>query len=119
MQICFRNSYSSPLSAAVMWYDPDNCGGDGGGWGTSGWWNLDPGQSVATNVYTSDGNFAVYAEAEDGAVWGGPYGPVDCSAQAFQGCVDIGNTNDTLSLGMRLIQAGSGSYSSCTVNFAA
>jgi hypothetical protein len=116
MQICFQNNYSSPLSAAVMWYDPDGCGGDGGGWGTAGWWNLSPGQSVATNVFTSDGNFAVYAEAEDGEVWAGSYGPVSCVWQAFEGCQGIGNTNDTLSLGMRLIQAGTG-HSSCTVHF--
>jgi len=114
MQICFQNNYTAPLSVAVMFYDPDDCGGDGGNWGTAGWWNLTPGQSVATNVFTSDGNFAFYAEAEDGAYWAGPYGPVDCVWQAFEGCQGIGNTNDTLSLGMRLVQ-GSGSSGPHTV----
>src|ERR1700685_3284723 len=116
MQICFQNSYSALISVAVMYYDSNACTGDPPfGWATAGWWNLNPGQSVATNVHTSDGNFAFFAEAEDGAVWGGAYGPVAATPQPFQGCAGDGSSNDSLSLGMRLVQAGTG-HSKCTVN---
>src|SRR5664280_2303568 len=60
MQVRFQNNYSSPLSVAVMWWDPDGCGDDGN-WGTRGWWNLDPGQSVGTNVWTANRYFYLWA----------------------------------------------------------
>jgi hypothetical protein len=106
MQLCFQNNYSSPLSIAVMWSDQDACPGDDGGWATRGWWNLSPGGSVSTNVWTANRYFYFYAEAENGAVWAGPYGPVDCSWQAFNSCQNIGSTADTLSVGMRQEDAG-------------
>ena len=59
----------------VMWYDTNTCGGDGGNWATKGWWNLSPGQETHTDVWTANRYFYFYAEAEDGAVWNGPYGP--------------------------------------------
>ena len=59
-----------------------------------------------------------FPEAEDGAVWGGNYGPVYANYQAFQGCVEIANTQDNLILGMALIDAGwwFWSYVTYTVN---
>ena len=33
MQLCFRNSYASPVWVAVGWYAPSTCGGDAGDWG--------------------------------------------------------------------------------------
>ena len=118
MQLCFHNNYSSPLSVAVMWYDPGDCGGDGGEWGTRGWWNLNPGGTVHTNVSTGNRYFYYYAEAWNGAVWGGPYGPVDCTWAGFSSCQNIGSTADYLSLGMREVDAGwwFWSYSTFTVN---
>jgi hypothetical protein len=118
MQIAFKNNHSSLLWAAVMWYDTNACGGDGGNWATEGWWNLNPGESVTTDVSSGNRYFCIYAEAEDGTVWGGDYGPVYCNYQAFQGCVAIGNTQDNLILGMALIDAGwwYWAYSSFTVN---
>lgn len=118
MQLCFQNNYSSPLSVAVMWYSPSDCGVDGGNWATEGWWNLNPGDGVHTDVWTDNRYFCFYAEAEDGAVWGGDYGPVYATYQAFQGCVDIANTQDNLILGMALIDAGwwFWSYVTYTVN---
>jgi hypothetical protein len=118
MQLCFQNNYSSPLWVAVMWWNPDSCGGDGGNWSTEGWWNLNPGDNVNTGVGTNNRYFYFYAEAEDGAVWGGDYGPVDATYQAFQGCVGIGSSRDNLSIGMRQEDAGwwVWAYFSYTVN---
>lgn len=105
MQVCFQNNYSSPLSVAVMWWDPDGCGNDGN-WGTRGWWNLGPGGNVHTNVWTDNRYFCFYAEAWDGAVWSGPYGPVYASSDGFDSCVDIGSTADDQFLGMAEVDAG-------------
>jgi hypothetical protein len=118
MQLCFKNNYSSPLSVAVMWYDTSDCGGEGGNWANKGWWNLNPGETVHTDVWTANRYFYFYAEAEDGSVWGGDYGPVYCTYQAFQGCLLIANTQDFLMLGMAQVDAGwwSWSYITYTVN---
>jgi hypothetical protein len=105
MQLCFENSHSSRLWVAVMWYDPSGCG-DYGNWATRGWWNIDPGETVHTNVWTANRYFCFYAEAEDGTVWGGPYGPAYCTYRAFDSCVNIGSTADYLRLGMREVDAG-------------
>jgi hypothetical protein len=101
-----------------MWYDTDACGGEGGNWATEGWWNLNPGDSVHTDVWTDNRYFYFYAEAEDGAVWGGDYGPVYTTYQAFQGCVGSGNTQDYLMLGMAQVDTSwwFWSYITYTVN---
>jgi hypothetical protein len=39
-------------------------------------------------------------------VWNGPYGPVDGTYQAFQGCVGIGSTADNVSVGVQQVDAG-------------
>jgi hypothetical protein len=54
MQLCFKNNYSSPLSVAVMWYDTSDCGGEGGNWANRGWWNLSPGETIHTDVWTAN-----------------------------------------------------------------
>src|SRR5579871_222500 len=105
MQLCFHNSYSSPLWVAVMWYNPGPCGGEGGNWATAGWWQVDPGGTVHTDVWTANRYFYIYAEAEDGAVWGGDYGPVYATNQAFQGCLNIANSQE-FPIGMAQIDAG-------------
>ena len=122
MQLCFSNGYSSPLSVAVMWYSPDTCGGDGGNWETRGWWNLNPGDNVTTNVSTDNEYFYFYAEAWDGAcVGGGPYG-AQVSIYAFDGCIDIGTIvqdgdNPYFDVGFQQVDAGFGpGHSSYTVN---
>lgn len=109
MQVCFQNSYASPLSAAVMWYSPGTCGGEGGDWETRGWWNLNPGDNVHTNVWTDNRYFCFYAEAWDGAVWAGPYG-AEVSIYAFDRCIDIGTSvsdgpSPYFDVGFRLIDA--------------
>lgn len=117
MQICFENNHRAGVWVAVMWYNPDGCGDDGN-WGTRGWWRVNSGQTLHTNVWTDNRYFCFWAQADDGATWSGPYGPVDCNDNAFDSCVDIGSTADNLSLGMQLIDAGwwFWSYITCTVD---
>jgi hypothetical protein len=106
MQLCFKNNHSSLISVAVIWYDPNSCGGEGGNWSTEGWWDISPGNETHTSVWTGNRYFYFFAEAQDDTVWNGPFGPVDATPQAFRGCVDIGSTADSLSLGMRQVDAG-------------
>jgi len=117
MQLRFHNQHSSPLSVAVMWWNPDGCRDDGN-WGTRGWWNLQRGDTVGTNVWTLNRYFYFYAEGWDGTVWAGQYGPVMCSEHAFDRCLDIGSSGDDMALGMREVDAGfwSWSYVTFTVN---
>ena len=122
MQLCFQNSYSSPVWVSVMWYSPGTCGGEGGDWETRGWWQVNPGNTVTTNVSTDNRYFCFYAEAGDGAVWGGPYS-AQVSIYAFDGCVDIGTSvsdgpDPYFDVGFQLIDAGwwYWTYSSYTVN---
>jgi uncharacterized membrane protein len=107
MQLCFTNSYTSPLSVAVMWYTPgSSCPDD---WQARGWWNLNPGDTVATNVWTYNRYFCFYAEAWDGAMWAGPY-PADVYYSAFDKCAYIGEVDSEgyspPQVGMRLVDAG-------------
>jgi|KBSMisStandDraft_5_1062788.scaffolds.fasta_scaffold597703_1 hypothetical protein len=122
MQLCFQNSHGSPLSTAVMWYNPGACGGDGGNWETRGWWKVDPGDTVHTNVWTDNRYFCFYAEAEDGRFWSGQF-VTEISIYAFDGCYAIAHAVfDTPSpyfdVGMRLVDTGwwSWAYVTYTVN---
>jgi hypothetical protein len=126
LQLCFKNSHSALVSVAVMWYSPGTCGGEGGDWETRGWWNIAPGHSVGTNVWTSNRYFAFFAEGQDGAVWTGPVGPpggAEVSIDAFDRCIDIGTSvsdgpSPFFNVGFRLVDAGwwSWSYLTYTVN---
>lgn len=122
MQLRFKNSYHSPVWVSVMWYSPDACGGDGAPWETRGWWHANPGATVTTNVSTGNRYFCFYAEAANGAVWGGPYG-AQVSVNAYDGCIDVATIVDDgpspyFNVGFRLVDAGwwHWSYSSYTVN---
>lgn len=103
MELHFRNQYTSTVWVAIMFYSPDACGGDLGSWGTRGWWGMDPGGEAF--VLNTDNQYAAfYAEANDGAVWAGPYGPVYVHQAAFDSCVNIGdNSPETRMVGMRLV----------------
>lgn len=119
MQLRFKNDFSSPLAVAVMFYDPIGCGSD---WRLRGWWNVDPGKTVHTDVWTDNRYFCFYAEAWDGSIWAGPYvGEVDNGA--FNRCTDVGIvTSDGRSpyydVGFRLEDAGSWfwTYASYTIS---
>ena len=75
MQLCFQNSYINTLWVACGSTTQDMCASIGfqPGWESGAWWEIAPGDSVSTNVWTSNRYFCAYAEAEDGRVWAGNY----------------------------------------------
>lgn len=102
MQLHFRNRYASTLWIAIMFYSPNSCR-EYGSWGTRGWWGIEPGGEAF--VLNTDYRYAAfYAEARDGTVWTGPYGPVYVDQSAFDSCINIGdNSPETRIVGMRLV----------------
>jgi len=102
MRVYFHNNYTTTVWVAIMQYDTDACGGHGGDWATRGWWRIEPGQEVwafsTTNEYC-----CAYAEAADGAVWSGDYGPVYVYQHAFDSCVNIGASDAIDEVGMFLM----------------
>ncbi len=84
-----------------MFYSPGPCG-EYGLWGTRGWWSINPG-GEAFPLRTENRYAAYYAEADDGTTWSGTYGRVYVHPNAFDSCLNIGDTNpDTRVVGMRL-----------------
>ena len=112
MQVRFTNSYGPRIWVAIMRHNPSACGGHGD-WQTMGWWAVDQGQTVAA-FSTSNRYSTFYAEAEDGAVWGGPYGPMYVYWDAFDSCINIGSTAAYDVVGTQLID-GNG-YGTYTIN---
>jgi hypothetical protein len=106
MLVAFKNRYPSKVWVSIMRYDPSGCGGDYGNWATEGWWGIDTG-GTAYSFWTTNRYAAFYAEADDGAHWSGPYGPVYVYWNAFDSCVNIGSTGAYEVVGMRLIDLGS------------
>lgn len=101
MQVHFKNNYSSPVWVAYMKYDPDSCGADGN-WSTHGWWNLAPGEQKW--VFSTTNEFACfYAEADDGSIWTGEYGPVYVYQEPFDSCINIGSSHAIDIVGMELM----------------
>jgi len=105
MRLHFRNHYSSHIWVAIEFFSPDACASYGS-WETRGWWGLDPGAEVY--VLNTDNRYAAYyAEASDGRIWTGPYGPVYVHEAAFDHCVGIGdNSPETRIVNMRLVDMG-------------
>src|SRR6476659_423149 len=101
MKVQFRNSYPSKVWVAVMYYSPDACK-EYGRWETAGWWGINPGDQVWA-FSTNNRYAAFYAEAEDGATWSGPYGPMLIYQHAFRICIGLGQTGAIGSVGCRLI----------------
>jgi len=104
MIVRFHNSYPSKVWLAVMYYDPNSCD-EYGKWATEGWWGIKSGGDVAP-FQTFNRYAAFYAEAEDGAVWTGPYGPVYVYYEGFKSCVRLGSTGADDIVGMRLLDFG-------------
>lgn len=87
MGLALCNSYPTGIWTAIMFYSPETCGGDGGDFEMMGWWRVDPGSCVL--VYANDLEdvnqfWYYYAEADDGALWAGPFG-ANVSFKAFGG----------------------------------
>jgi len=102
VKVQFKNNYPTKVWVAIMRYDTDACGGEGGDWATQGWWPIDPGQEVW--AFSTTNEFAYfYAESADGAVWTGDYGPVYVYADAFNSCLNIGSTAAIKTVGMQQI----------------
>lgn len=105
MQLHFRNRYHTRVYVAVMFHSPGPCG-QYGGWGTRGWWAIDPGREAY--VLNTDNRYAAYyVEANDGAVWAGNYGPIYVYQNAFDYCIGIGSTDAKARVGCRLVDLGS------------
>ncbi len=104
MKGIFRNSYPQTVWVAVMYFDPQHCG-EFGNWATAGWWRITPG-GQAWAFSTSNRYACFYAEADDGAVWSGPYGPAYVYYDAFDSCIDMGSNVYYEIVGMRLIDLG-------------
>jgi hypothetical protein len=83
--VTFTNSYKKKLYVAYMRLDY-NCQSECGDiWDVLGWINLDPGQTQSRANPTNNRWFYYYAEADDGAVWFGPYA-AEVSDLKFEKC---------------------------------
>jgi uncharacterized membrane protein len=76
MGLVLCNNYPTTIWTSIMFYSPETCGGDGGDFEKMGWWPIAPGACAL--VYANDLEdvnrfWYYYAEADDGAVWAGPF----------------------------------------------
>src|SRR3954464_56856 len=108
MQLYFRNSYGPTIWVAVMSYDPAGCS-DGLQWRSRGWWTINYGGSAYV-LKTSNRYAYYYAEAANGAVWTGPFGPMYVTQNAFDGCA---GRSDARAVGPREVYISADTY---TVN---
>jgi hypothetical protein len=111
----FRNSYGKHVDVAIMKWNPDKCGGEGGNWETKGWFGLEPGE-VKSVFSTSNRNAGYYAEAVDGHEWKGDRGPVYVYNDAFDSCLNIGSSAAYGTIGMRLVQLPDMSFPTTHIN---
>jgi uncharacterized membrane protein len=105
----FCNSVREEVWVTYMFYSPDTCGGEGGGWQTIGWFPMAPGQctTVYGNSLDDVNNRYWYYHAENGdgtIVWAGPIG-VYVTKQAFNHCYGIGTTSSRIA-GFRILDVG-------------
>lgn len=87
--VSFTNSYGKKLYVAYMRRDfscQDECGGI---WDVLGWINLDPGETESRANPTTNRWYYYYAEAEDGAIWAGPY-VAEVTQSKFEKCTCLG-----------------------------
>ena len=87
--VSFTNSYGKKLYVAYMRRDfscQDECGGI---WDVLGWINLDPGETETRANPTSNRWYYYYAEAQDGAIWAGPY-VAEVTNTKFEKCTCLG-----------------------------
>ena len=88
-EVTFTNSYKKKVYVAYMRRD-FSCQSDCGDiWDVLGWINLDPGETESRANATNNRWYYYYAEAEDGAVWAGPY-VAEVSNQKFEKCTCLG-----------------------------
>jgi hypothetical protein len=111
----FHNRYWSTVSVAILFYAPNSCGGEGGNWRTTGWYNLAPGET--RQLLTMNGGssvFAFYAKSADGRyVWPGQQqsglvGVYVHPTAAFDHCLNLGSTA-WRRVNMKPVDVGTGS----------
>jgi len=77
MGLRIANGYTSTIWTTIMFYSPETCGGpDNQPWECMGWWRVESGKSAlvyANDVGDLNSWWYVYAQASDGAIWGGPF----------------------------------------------
>jgi uncharacterized membrane protein len=97
MKVSFRNNYNATVWVAIMRFDQKACANHGD-WATAGWWKIEPGEEKWP--FSTTNRFAYYyAEASDGAVWSGDYGPISVEKGAFESCLNItGNAGHRVGL---------------------
>jgi uncharacterized membrane protein len=113
----FHNNYTQLVSVAVMQFDPDACGGEGGNWASHGWWNLNPGETK-TAIWTKYDTAYFYGEAGDGSWWGNENGPrvYVNPYDRFDSCYAIGHSTWDIAE-MEPAYLGSFLYNTHTVSF--
>jgi uncharacterized membrane protein len=107
MGLTLCNSYSQPISTAIMFFSPDTCGGEGENFEMMGWWNLAPGSCAlvfANDLEDLNRFWYYFAHARDGTVWAGPWG-ASVPAEAFDQCFGIGISTGE-SIGFRELDVG-------------
>ncbi|WP_371502429.1 DUF1036 domain-containing protein [Kitasatospora sp. NBC_00374] len=101
MWLKYSNQRNSGIWLVVGYLDK-GCD-EGSDWASKGWFRIEPGGSV-TPLWTTNEYSTFYAEADDGAVWNGPY-TVTVPFDPFDGwCWDLG-VNPGESIGMQLVTA--------------
>jgi uncharacterized membrane protein len=101
------NRHPSQVWVAIMFYNTDACGGEGGNFQTKGWWSPQPGSCVRVfGGDVSDVNRYWYYYAEDGSgtVWAGEFSAT-VPQEAFTGCVSIGVSTQR-TIGFRQLDVG-------------
>src|SRR5262245_53739200 len=97
MSLRIFNDHSANLSAAIAFYSPDICGGEGKNFEIRGWWNIAPHSSAV--VFGGDCDFNrfwyCFAQASDGRKWTGPFNH-SLPHEAFDTCWGIANTQQTI-----------------------
>ena len=104
------NEYSRRLSATIMFFSPETCGGEGGDFELMGWWNINPGGNAL--VYANDladlnRFWYVHARAVDGRIWEGPFVYPTVPLEAFSRCWGIASSaGQSIPCGYREIDIG-------------
>jgi hypothetical protein len=92
------NQHSAEVSTAIMFFNPDTCGGEGQDFEVMGWWNIAPAGNAL--VYANDVDFNRYwfafAMAKDGRRWTGPWRHSLPSTAFAMRCWGLGSTSDTI-----------------------
>ncbi|WP_426749158.1 hypothetical protein [Myxococcus sp. Y35] len=97
-QVHFYNNFNARIWICISFEDPANCSA-WGGWGTRGWWSVDPGQSVYV-LNTTYPEVCFYAETGTGWVWTAEDHHIFAPQTAFSSCLWNQRIGDRY-LGMR------------------